>query len=779
MIDLRRRFEELDDLPVPDMRADIQRRAHGPSPLSEPARSATAPWWRGPLAAVGAAAAVLVAFTAAMLMWRGGSDDVVTTERSPVTTIPETRVVPVPGIDAGIADDVSDLALAPDGRLWAATAAGVVVWDLETGSPTIYSEADGLGGRSVSHVAVASDGTVWAVGDSWLARYEGSWTLVDGVDANRMTPVGDLVVGPDGAVWVAAEDIALVRVDADGATTHPLPEDLLEGVAWMRSIAVDRFGTVWASVGQSGVLAFDGDWRHYGVVDGLPSSMMGNIAVAPDGTVWVGGDGLYGDPGGDVPAAGIARFDGSSWTTFTTADGLLGNDGDVVIGPNGAIWVIHTSLPDDAAKALDGSPPSGLSRYDGIRWVTYPDAPVGHGGAAVSADGTLWLGSGEGIVGFDGTTATRLVVGADGVPPVSTVPGVPVRLERVEELEVLRLETSIGVIEFTTWVHPEGEEPPWSFAATAGGVIGGMGPDGTPSWSVDGITWTEIPVATHSSDWSRPPTDGDVLWSVNNGVLRATWDGAGWVDAEVLLDSRLDGAQSTLGSHGIVVVRNDQVYFWDGSGFTEASQPPDPSLYPGSSPDCAAAADWLGSSMMKELGPVVATDAGFIALAARNEDDWHRFPVCEPLVWFSPDGNVWQPFTDESPFGPGAIVRDLSVAGDRIVAVGGLSSSQVAVWVSDDGIAWQRSDLGGARILGVAGSARGWIAVGSGNRMWFSPDAIVWDGPYERPPGWADIWNIVGVAMLDDRIIGVGELRGAVPAGSPASGLVTGVFIDD
>ena len=70
-----------------------------------------------------------------MLMWRGGSDDVVTTERSPVTTIPETRVVPVPGIDAGIADDVSDLALAPDGRLWAATAAGVVVWDLETGSP--------------------------------------------------------------------------------------------------------------------------------------------------------------------------------------------------------------------------------------------------------------------------------------------------------------------------------------------------------------------------------------------------------------------------------------------------------------------------------------------------------------------------------------------------------------------------------------------------------------------------------------------------------------------
>ncbi|MDJ0962049.1 MAG: hypothetical protein QNJ88_15445, partial [Acidimicrobiia bacterium] len=727
MIDLRPRFEELDQLEVPDMRADIQRRSDGLSPLSEPLSQAMTRWWRGPLAAAAAAAAVLVAFAVAMLTWRGGADDVVNpTEPTPVTTIPASPIVPAPGIAPGAADDVFDLALAPDGRLWAATAAGVVMWDLENAAPSVFSEADGLGSPSVSHVAVASDGTVWAVGDSWLARYDGSWALVDGVDADRLTPVGDLAVGPDGAVWVAAEGTALVRVDADGATTHPLPEDLGEGAEWMRSIAVDGSGTVWMSVIRSGVLAFDGEWRHHGVLDGLPSVMMGNVAVAPDETVWVGGDGLYGGPGGDVPAAGIARFDGSSWTTFTTADGLLGNDGDVVMGPDGAIWVIHTGLPDEVAETLDVSHPSGLSRYDGVRWVTYPDAPVGRGGAAISADGTLWLGSGDGIVGFDGTTATRLIVGTDGVPPVATVPGAPVRLERVEELEALRLATSIGEIEFTTWAHPEGEEPPWSLITTAGGVIGGMGPDGNPSWSLDGITWTEIPVATHSSGWSRPPTDRDVLWSVSNGVLRATWDGAGWVDVEVLLDSRLDGAQTTLGSHGIVAVRNDRVYFWDGGGFAEAAQPPDPSLYPGSSPDCAAAADWLGSGLMKELGPVVATDAGFIALAARNEDDWHRFPVCEPLVWFSPDGSVWQPFTNESPFGPGAIVRDLSVAGDRIVAVGGLSSSQVAVWVSDDGVTWQRSDLVGARILGVAGSARGWIAVGSGNRMWFSPDAIVW-----------------------------------------------------
>ncbi len=187
------------------------------------------------------------------------------------------------------------MALAPDGKLWAATSAGVVVWDLETASPTVFSEADGLGGRSVDHVAVAADGTAWAIGDSWLAHYDGTWTLLgdDVVDADVLTPVGDMAVGPDGAAWIAAGGPdALIRVDTDGATTYAVPDDALLATPWARSIAVDADGTVWAATWQSGVLAFDGEWQHFGVGDGLPSEVVGNVAVAPDGSVWVGGDGI-------------------------------------------------------------------------------------------------------------------------------------------------------------------------------------------------------------------------------------------------------------------------------------------------------------------------------------------------------------------------------------------------------------------------------------------------------------------------------------------------------
>ncbi len=364
------------------------------------------------------------------------------------------------------------------------------------------------------------------------------------------------------------------------------------------------------------------------------------------------------------------------------------------------------------------------------------------------------------------------MVGADGA----------LELAPVEGFDPVRLSTSIGEIEFTTWVHPDGEEPPWAMTETAHGVVGAMSPDGTLAWSADGITWIEIPFPTDADGWSDQSatgTDDLLVSSVDDGVVRASWDGTGWVAAEIFPDSRLDGAGATVvGRRGTVVVHNADVYYWNGAAFVEATRPPDPSLHAGSSPACSAHS-WLGSGMLAELGPVAATDDGFIALAARNEDDWHSFPVCEPIVWFSTDGTEWAPTTDESPFGEGAVVRDIAVAGGRIVAGGGTSYFDAAVWVSDDAVTWEHADLDGAHILQVAGSDRGWVAAGHGNIMWFSPDGRTWDGPYERPPGWGDIWDIVGVAMLDDRIIGVGEFGGVAIEQSPASGVVIGVLIEE
>lgn len=356
-------------------------------------------------------------------------------------------------------------------------------------------------------------------------------------------------------------------------------------------------------------------------------------------------------------------------------------------------------------------------------------------------------------------TTTAVPTTAAAVPDTAAPARPPVSLVPVEGLDPVRISTSIGEIEFTTFV-PGGEVPPWPMITTAHGIVGSFPPEGKLGWSLDGITWMEIPIPAPSgwSDKSPVFADDVIVWEGGNAVGRATWDGARWANVEILPDTRIDGAEVTLvGPRGIVFVRGDRIYYWDGTEFTPAARPPNPSLHPESSPGCEGQDLAWGPI---QLGPVVATDQGFLALAARNDS----LPVCEPLAWFSPDGNVWVPTTDESPFGESAVVRDLAIAGGRIVAVGGMSYWDTAVWVSDDGIAWQRTDLDGAHILRVAGGTRGWIAVGHGD-MWFSPDGLVWDGPYQRPPGWEDSWGFVGVAMLDDRIIG-GEL-------------VVGVFVDE
>ena len=66
----------------------------------------------------------------------------------------------------------------------------------------------------------------------------GNLLLDDVVDADVLSPFGDMAVGPDGAAWIAAGGPdALIRVGTDGSTRYALPD--LPGVEtpWAWSVA--------------------------------------------------------------------------------------------------------------------------------------------------------------------------------------------------------------------------------------------------------------------------------------------------------------------------------------------------------------------------------------------------------------------------------------------------------------------------------------------------------------------------------------------------------------
>jgi ligand-binding sensor domain-containing protein len=89
------------------------------------------------------------------------------------------------------------MVVTPDGLAWGATGQrGVACFDGQAWK--FYTTADGLPSDAVKNLAVAPDGAVWAITDQGVARFDGQkWLLLDGVPGSAY----DLAFAPDGSAW--------------------------------------------------------------------------------------------------------------------------------------------------------------------------------------------------------------------------------------------------------------------------------------------------------------------------------------------------------------------------------------------------------------------------------------------------------------------------------------------------------------------------------------------------------------------------------------------------
>lgn len=230
----------------------------------------------------------------------------------------------------------------------------------------------------VTALAVGGDGAVW-VG---TARFNGRGTGVNVLD-HRGTP-GD--PGDDAWSVLAAEDglpaervHAILPVDADATVWFGVadldPEDRMHGrglvhlqgdrrtmvlhasaavgdgapagndiTAVARNVAT---GELWVGTGGSGVSvrSTEGAWRHYtraSTAAGLGSDDIADIAVEPDGTVWVATrQTTYDATEGRWADGGLSRFDGSGWSLLSgTASGLPSDHlSALALDGRGKLWV--------------------------------------------------------------------------------------------------------------------------------------------------------------------------------------------------------------------------------------------------------------------------------------------------------------------------------------------------------------------------------------------------------------------------------------------------------
>lgn len=352
-------------------------------------------------------------------------------------------------------------------------------------------------------------------------------------------------------------------------------------------------------------------------------------------------------------------------------------------------------------------------------------------------------------------------------PPAQALPGFT--LTPAEGVEPLRTSTSIGVLEWTTYDFPAGAQ--WyDVGNTVHGPVAVPSGDSQLWWATDNTTWAG---STTVIDPHGLTLDGQDVVIFDGGAVRYTWEGeAGWVAADIL--DVQDVARMTFGPKGAVAAEGsgtgvDYYFAPDSTHFSKARSGPSKETLTGTDSECRS----LGEGGSDSPGPLLATSTGFVALTAANPDQWDQTSACSPVVWTSPDGDVWTLTSPGSPFGTGSAVDYVAERDGRFVATGTTGSSRppwAAVWTSPDGIHWQPSDLdvGTTQNLTVSTGPLGWIVTGTNlsesstqDQMWTSPDGLVWAGPYPLPAGFTSGYDPLQLAIGSDSIFGIGGRYGA------------------
>jgi ligand-binding sensor domain-containing protein len=268
-------------------------------------------------------------------------------------------------------DDVYDLAMDSQGRLWMATYGGGLSV-LDDGSTphdkpddtwATFSEEDGLVYRYIYALVVDGEDCVWAgTGDGLSVldfagtpfnKTDDTWTTFTPADGLSSDDVYDLAMDSNGRMWIPTGGGIFV---------------------------LDHGGTPFDKS--------DDTWTRFSTSDGLVHNSLDALLLdEPTGQVLVGSKG-YGISELDYAGTVEDKSD-DTWTTFATEDPLPDNTVYALLPEDDHIWV--------------GTYGGGLTATDGEIWTTFTSA----GGLvsslvnAIASDGLKWVGTYSGLSAFD------------------------------------------------------------------------------------------------------------------------------------------------------------------------------------------------------------------------------------------------------------------------------------------------------------------------------------------------------------------------------------------
>ena len=257
-----------------------------------------------------------------------------------------------------------NIAVDAEGQVWTAnmdqradgewTPRGISVWD---GSAWTTFTAENLPelvdiGPWVPSLVAAGDGSVWVVMERQLARFQaGSWTRYDVADL--ASGVSLSTVDDGGRLWFVRSDCEVcgVRIQVlDGPTpTTYTDQDGLPGaddVDWPGATILSGPGYVVAATEAGLYRLADGSWQRLDMSTqsgrparaSSPTRFVAAIAAMSRNEIWAANW-----PTGSPREDGLFHFDGDSWQRQQLP--VESTVGQVVVGPDGALWVATASGP--------------------------------------------------------------------------------------------------------------------------------------------------------------------------------------------------------------------------------------------------------------------------------------------------------------------------------------------------------------------------------------------------------------------------------------------------
>lgn len=243
-------------------------------------------------------------------------------------------------------------------RLWVGTNNGVAMWDPLAAHWREWRSRDGLNGTVAHNLVLAPDGAVWVLCyPGGLTRFDPESLHPEKIASPGADPTG-IEVGPDKRIWIANAHY-LKTARASDRPFHfvdvPLPPEIHQG--------------------------------------------FGRFATSPDGVLWI------------VGRNGLSRFDGKHWMHFSKADGLLQDETvEAAAVSRDEVWFRYfDALGLTCLKLVNGKP---QLQHFGIA-SGLPSLEVYMLGA--DHEGNVWAGGAYGLTEFSHTGRTLRFTRADGL----------------------------------------------------------------------------------------------------------------------------------------------------------------------------------------------------------------------------------------------------------------------------------------------------------------------------------------------------------------------------